>query len=270
MKKENIKTFYYSDELHDDFAGVSRNKKEISDNYKYINGNILWRALAFIAYRIIMTPIAYLYCKIKFGLKIVNREKLKGQKGYYLYANHTQMPGDGYIPTLCAFPVKPYVVVHPDSVALPGTEQFMLMIGALPLPSTMHGTANFTAAMDKRIASGNCIMIYPEAHIWPYYTGIRPFGSVSFKYPAKSNRPAYCFTTVYEKRKRRKIPKITVYIDGPFLPDESLSVKQRTQKLRDDVYTAMCSRASLSNYEYCRYIKVSNDEKQQRDKKEEA
>ena len=270
MKKEKTKTFYYSDELHDDFAGVSRRKKNIGDNYKYINTNIFWRALAFAAYRIIMTPIAYLYCKIKFGIKIVNREKLKGKKGFYLYGTHTQMPADGYIPTLCAFPVKPYVVVHPDSVALPGTEQFMLMIGALPLPSAVHGTANFTAAMDKRISGGNCIMIYPEAHIWPYYTKIRPFGSVSFKYPAKSQSPVYCFTTVYNKRKHRSVPKITVYIDGPFVPDESLSIKQRTQKLRDEVYFAMCGRAKLSDCEYYRYEKVQPENMRETGEKEEA
>jgi hypothetical protein len=55
----------------------------------------------------------------------------------------------------------------------------------LPLPDDMAATRNFTSAIEKRIDEGAAVFIYPEAHIWPYYTGIRPFGDASFSYPIK-------------------------------------------------------------------------------------
>lgn len=257
MENRDKKIIYYQDELNDDFAGISRSKKTIDDNYRYINKNALWRSLEFIAYRIIMTPIAYFYSRLKFHVKIKNRKVIKQvkNKGFFLFGNHTQAPGDGYFPTLVTFPTKPYVVVNPDSVAIRGTEQFMLMIGALPLPSTLHGMSNFIASIEQRIKENRCIMIYPEAHIWPYYNKIRPFKSVSFKYPIKMNSPSFAFTTVYKKRKYGKKPRIEIYVDGPFYPDKELKPKQQQDKLRNDIYNAMVNRANQSDYEYIQYIK---------------
>lgn len=34
---------------------------------------------------------------------------------------------------------------------------------------------SFLDAIRTRIEEGSFIMVYPEAHIWPYYTGIRDF-----------------------------------------------------------------------------------------------
>lgn len=259
MKKNTI--LYYENELEDDFAGVSRNHKVIPDDYKYINRNPLWKGLAFLAYRIIMTPIAYLYCHCKFYIKIMNRQCLKQHKkeGYFLYGNHTQLPGDGYFPTLITFPKKPYVIVHPDNVALKGTEQFMLMIGAVPIPSGLHGVRNLMKAIETRIEQKHCIVVYPEAHIWPYYTQIRPFRSVSFKYPVKLQCPSYCFTTVYKKAKFGRKPRIELQVEGPFYPKQELSPKAQQEDLRNRIYDCMVEHSKQSNYEYIQYRKKEEE-----------
>ena len=100
------------------------------------------------------------------------------------------------------------------------------------------------------------ITIYPEAHIWPYYTKIRPFKDVSFKYPVQLNAPAYCFTNTYQSygKNNDKI-KIVTYIDGPFYPNKELPPKQSQKELRDRIYNCMVERSKNSNIEHIKYIK---------------
>lgn len=262
MKPEQI--YYYSDELEDEFSGVKRDTVTVDKSYRYLHSNYIWRMCSWILYRVIMTPVAYLFMKIKFHLKIVNRSVLtkdtkerKNQKnsGIFLYGNHTQIPGDGFLPSILTFPVRDYVVVNADNISLRGTRTFMEMVGALVLPNHISGMKNYMKAVKYRIARGNAVAIYPEAHIWPYYTGIRAFKPDSFTFPVMYQVPAYCFTVTYQKRGYHKKPRMTVYVDGPFYSDSELKNKAAAQQLRDQIYQTMKERSSASDYEYIKYIK---------------
>lgn len=251
-------TRYYSDELNDEFSGVVRNTIDIDQNFVYSPKNFLWHMAAFVLYRLIATPLAWAFMKLYFGFKIVNRKVLKNAKGkpFFLYANHTQIPADGFMPTIIAFPRGCSVVVNADNVSLPGTQNVMKMLGAFPLPNKLAGMRNFMAHMEKCVGNKKCIVIYPEAHIWPYFTGIRNFKADSFRFPCSYGAGTYCFTVTYRKRRFTSIPGITAYVDGPFFPDESLSKKEAVQNLRDRVYQTMLERSKNSNYEYIRYVHV--------------
>lgn len=257
------KTFYYSDELNDDFAQENIRQIHIDSNYKYIHKNPLWNILSFVVYRIIATPLAFIYSKVVFGLEFKNKEVLKQCRntGYFMYGNHTQKVLDPFIPTLGNFPKKCHIVAHPDNVAIPVLGNFNKMMGGFPIPSDIKAAKNFLDAMDKLIQKGNVISIYPEAHVWPYYTKIRDFVSTSFKYPVKLDKPVYAFTTTYSKRKEGKKPKIIVYIDGPFYPNKELGTKKAQEELRNQVYECMCSRTKNSNEEYYKYVKVEKGAK---------
>lgn len=251
-------TYYYTDELNDEFSGISRNTVTVDGSYKYKHDNILWKITAFVIYRIIMTPVAYIYMKCKFHLKIVNREALKScrKSGYFMYGNHTQMPGDGYLPTLLTFPKRDYVVVNADNISLKGTRTFMEMIGAFTLPNHISGMKHFVKNMKLRVEESNAVVIYPEAHIWPYYTKIRPFKADSFAYPVMFHSPVYAFTVTYQKRKGVDKPDMTVYVDGPFFPKKDVKIKEAQQILRDEVYNKMCERAEYSTYVCVNYVKT--------------
>ena len=81
------------------------------------------------------------------------------------------------------------------------------------------------------LAKKNIVTIYPEAHIWPYYTDIRNFKDASFRYPVKYDKPVFCFTNTYQKRRGKHIRMVT-YVEGPFFPDNTLSIKDRKKDLR--------------------------------------
>ena len=131
------------------------------------------------------------------------------------------------------------------------------MAGAIPVPDNLHDMAKFNQTVATRLKQGKAIVTYPEGHLWPYYTKIRPFAPAAFHLPVKYQAPVYAATTTYQKSRFHKKPKITIYIDGPFTVDSNLSKKQAQEKLREDVQKAMEARSKLSNYEYIIYRKKS-------------
>ena len=205
------KVIYYENELEDEFSTAVITPKKIDGSWKYCHDSLFKKFTHFFWYRIVATPLAFLYTKIKFHHKTIGKEKLKPYKkvGYFLYGNHTHDIGDPLIPNMLIFPK--------------------------------------TAYMDRRIAEGHAVGIYPEAHIWPYYTKIRPFKDDSFHYPVRLGAPVFCFTNTYQKRKRGKKPKIVTYVDGPFFADESVPARERKTELRNRVYDCMVERSKNSN-----------------------
>ncbi len=196
---------------------------------------------------------------MKFHIRYEGKEKLKKYKkqGYFIYGNHTQAFADTFIPSVAMYPKRNFLLVNAANVSMKGLGHFVEMLGAMPLPDNKNAMKNFLEAIKLRIQKGYAVTIYPEAHIWPYYTKIRPFKEVSFDYPVKLKTPVFCFTNTYQKygKKQNKV-QIVTYIDGPFFADETLSQKQAKQKLRDEVYETMAKRSQNSNVEVIRYKKA--------------
>jgi len=257
------KVIYYEDMNEEHSGHKIKIKKPIDKNYKYINNNIFYKIFSFITYRLIATPIAFIYCKLFKRIKFVNKKVLKKckGKGYFVYANHTNQYSDVFSPHLISFPKKTYTVVNAENVNIPILGDATKTLGAIPVPTKIDGTRNFINVLEKRILQGHPVLIYPEAHIWPYYTGIRPFSSTSFRYPVRFREPSYCYTTTYQKTKNNKKPKIVIYVDGPFYPDRSLNEKEQQEVLRNEIYACMIERSKNSNYEYVKYVQKENDEK---------
>ncbi len=252
------KTFYYTDPLRDDFAGTHIKTKRLPENFCYLPKSKVRRAVAWILHHIVATPVCYLFLKISCGQKIFGREKLRPYRksGYFLYGNHTRTAGDAFTPSMAAFPKKPYIIVDPDALSIPLLRRIVQDLGAMPVPDSWELHKQFRAAIQTRAARGDVIAVYPEAHIWPLCTEIRPFPPLSFAYPVDTGKPAFSFTTTYRKRKFFGGVKATVYIDGPFFPDGSVPKQERKKELRDRVYDAMVQRSRLSEYSPNRFVRV--------------
>jgi 1-acyl-sn-glycerol-3-phosphate acyltransferase len=252
------KVICYTDELNDEFSSASITPKRIDGSYRYMRKGFMDRFAHVLFYRIIAEPLAWLFLKIKFNHNIINNNLLKAEKseGYYLYGNHTNPVADAFIPSMLTFPKKASVIVHPNNVSMPILGKVTPYLGALPLPDDKAAMKNFGAALTEIIRSKNPIVIYPEAHIWPYYTDIRNFKDASFHYPVTDNTPVYCFTNTYHKKRLGKGCKIVTYVDGPFFPDEKATTpKAKRQSLRNQVYDMMKMRAKENTVEKIHYIK---------------
>lgn len=256
MKEKEV--IYYKDELNDEFSKAKISPKTIDGNYKYIHKNPIWNIFSVILQNVLSMPIKLIYSKVKFKIKYIGKEKLRKYKksGYFVYVNHTQVFADTFIPSLPIYPKRNFFIVNPENISMGISGPIVEMLGAMPIPGNKQAMKNFLEAIEKNISKKHAITIYPEAHIWPYYTRIRPFKAVSFKYPVKLNTPAFCMTNTYQKCKNSNKVKIVTYIDGPFIPNETLSLKERQQDLRDRIYKCMVERSHNSNVEVIKYKKI--------------
>jgi len=254
-KSDERKVIYYSDELNDEFSSAQITPRVVDRNFRYFHGR-QWDLCSLAVQNVLSMPVKFLYAKLKFRLQFVGREKLKSykNKGYFIYGNHTQPFADTFIPSLGNFPKRNFFIVNPENISMPGLGTLVEMLGAIPIPCDLGGMKNFIGSVEDKIKRNDSVTIYPEAHIWPYYTGIRPFKAVSFQYPVKLKCPVFALTNTYHRRGRDggKV-KIITYIDGPFFADEALNPREARQKLRDQVYRCMEERSKSSDYEYIEY-----------------
>lgn len=250
MKKQAPKIY---DSYTEDFVTSSNQNYEIKDNYKWLNNNIFYKIISAILY-FLSYLVALVYCKLILKVTFKNKKVLKGYKGYYLFSNHTLMIGDALDPLLLTFPKKNYVVVSTANLGIPFLGKILPFVGALPIPRKIHEKEALFNAM-QTLVQNHSITIYPEAHLWPYYTEIRPLPVSSFRFPVKDKVPSFSMTTTYQKKRFGKRPKITIYIDGPFYPDSKDTKRASAESLRDKIYKQMVLRSQNSTYEYFKYQK---------------
>ena len=256
-KRPEQRIIYYHDELNDEFSEAKITPRIVDENYQYFHGRF-WDACSLVVQNVLSMPVKYLYAKLKFHVQYIGREKLKSCKnsGYFIYGNHTQPFADTFLPSLANYPKRNFFIVNPENISMKGMGTLVEMLGAISIPSDLGGMKNFVKAVEDKIKRKYSVTIYPEAHIWPYYTGIRPFKAVSFRYPVQLKCPVFSLTNTYHRRGGGdgKV-KILTYIDGPFFADESLKPKEAQQKLRDQVYQCMAERSRSSDYAYIEYRK---------------
>ena len=232
------RVFYYNSEEDDPIKTEAQEKKEkvlLPEGYEFIPENPFVRLYAAILYRGFKV-FARFYARFYLHMDIVGREKLKKVKGtgYVIYANHTNPFHDAFSPALVA-DRRIFTIISPVNLKLPGIGKFLPLIGGIPLGTNEKEKKAMNEAVDKRLAQKKCLVIYPEAHVWPYYTKIRKFpaGDRSFKYAVRNNLPVFTMTTTYHKSKVKgqERPDMTVYVDGPFYPDKKLSNHMSTNLL---------------------------------------
>lgn len=256
----SLKKYYYRDEINDDFANNGIAARHNKPGYKYIHTNPFFRTFSFLFYYMVK-PIAILMNKIAYHQKIIGKEKLKAYRytGYFLYGNHTSPMGDAYTPNILT-KKRNYMVVSEEATSIKGIGLMVNALGAIPVPSDLANIKPFLDAIETRIKEKKSITIYPEAHLWPGYTGIRNFKSASFRYPYDLNAPTFVLTTTYQKRKHSKKPRMVTYISGPFFPNYNLGRKDAIIDLRNRVYQEMkLISSSVPQIETIRYINI-NDE----------
>lgn len=258
------KVVYYTDEVNEDFAGTSIKQVEVGKDFPFAPTNKAWRILEWMAYYLVAVPLVSIFCYLFCGFRIKNRSALKRLKkqhkgGYFIYLNHTHFT-DAFVGPLVSLPYKAHIIANPDAVSIKGLRTFEQMIGCIPLPTGFSGMPKFMQALKLRLDQGRGIAICPEAHIWPYCNFVRNFPSASFKYPCKWDVPSIAVAVTYQRRKGIlkfiKKPRRTLYVSEPFFPDSTLSAKEASEKLRNEVHEFLdetCRR--YSDYAYIQYIK---------------
>lgn len=229
--------------LADDFVWISHSKAK-----EFLG------TLFYILIKCITSCIGALYYRIRIVHQETSRKELKS--GCFLYCNHTQTIGDVWLPSYILWKKRVYTIVSCANLGIPFIGKKLPVLGAIPIPQKIKQFQNFWDAIAYRIDCGHCIAIYPEGHVWPYYTKIRPFLSAAFSYPVKLKAPSYCMTVTYRKSRFFTRPYLKIYLDGPFYPDETLSLKQAKQKLSEQIHSCMEKRSASNSCCYVEYREV--------------
>ena len=254
----------YLDPANEDYACNGIKSYKLKEGFMYVHTNKIWRFCAHVVYTIIAKPLVFIGGKMCRGIKVKNKHVLKSirKTGYFLYGNHTSawdgVTGPGFVATN----KKVYTVASQDAQSIKGLHNLVMMLGALPIPTTPENTKNFLAAIELRVKQNQVIAIFPEAHIWPYCQIVRPFSDVSFLYPVKFNKPVVAMATTFRPQKRnssRKFkPRITISLSEPIYPNPTLSDKENIKYLRDQVYDFLSSTVNNSKkVDYINYVQAN-------------
>ncbi len=247
-----MKEIRYYSSFTDDFEQSANQNFKLPSNYKWVRTDLISKFLSVLIYTLAVI-FSSIYCKFFLHMKIKGRKNLKNVRGgFFIYGNHTQPVGDVFIPALCVLPKRIYTVVSTANYGIPVIGKILTFLGALPIVDSLHGMKELTKAMEYRLKKGNPIVIYPEAHVWKYYTDIRPFPDTSFKFPVKLNKPAFAMTVTYKKSRLFKKPVMEVFFDGPFYANGD-TAKEKAANLHTLVLTTMKKRSQNSNYNYIEY-----------------
>lgn len=257
------KTVYYNDPINDDFAGNHIEQKKIDESYPFGGRSLLWRFFAAIVYYVIAAPVVYLICRVFIGMSFKNVRAVKKLKsGYCLYINHTHY-SDVYIPSILAWPKRAYIISSADAVSVKGFSWLTPMLGAVPIPTGISGMTKFVECIRDYCKAGSCLSIFPEAHIWPYYTGVRPLQKTSFRYPVAWDCPMVVAAVTYQKRRGlnawRRSPRRTVYVSEPIFVNAELPKKEAQAELTKKAQAFMDEMtARYSTYSPIEYLPNQN------------
>lgn len=260
------KTIYYKDALNDDFAGTKIKQKPLPKNFRYVSKNPFFRFFAMLIYRVIAMPILWIASKIGWSVKVKGKKNAKkvAHKGVFIYGNHTQICDAWTNQVFVSWRQRTHVLVNPDATSIKGIRWLVMMLGALPMPD-IERKDDFMKAIETRIKQRRAIVVFPEAHIWPYCIHIRPYGDAAFVYPALLGTPVLPTVTTYKRRKfifKNCHPKMVIHVGKAIYPDMKLSLPERRKELRDRVYEFMLDYATNEeNAEYIRYLKAPSEEK---------
>lgn len=253
---------YYNDERNDDFTDYKAPlDRPVDKTYRYESRNPFFRFFSFVLYYLIAVPVLWIICLFANGIRVKGRKNLRSVKGgCVIYSNHVHTLDCAFALVCAAAPRRCYIVCNPDAVHMPVVRHIVKMLGALPVPDDFAAFKNFTKAVDNNLKKGRTLVVMPEAHIWPYYTGIRPFSSTSFSYAAKNNVPAVPVCVVFRKPKgpfkKYLKPRATIKVGKPVYPEENLSVKANASAMRDAVYDFMVEASRHNETALYDYIKT--------------
>lgn len=255
------RVIYYESETEDPVKTKEQERHEefkLPEDYVYVPTNPfqkLWAGIVYGVFKLFGRWYEFGY----WGLKIHGKEKLKKAEGtgFVLYCNHTHPFHDVFGPGVVALDRRIYTVVSGVQLKLPVLGPLLPPLGALPLGTSPATKQRFHEAVDLRLKQGKVVVVYPEAHLWPYATKIRQFpqGDRAFVYPVRNQVPCFAVTTTYRHadKKDDERPRMDVYIDGPFSPDPKKSDAENQQELARKVRESMIKYSQKNSYEYFQY-----------------
>lgn len=217
------------------------------ENYSYKDTS-LWFKIKHGLLRFSLYLFVFLVVKLVHGVKIYGRKEFKKNKellknGGITICNHVFMWD--YLVVLSAIrPIYGYFPAWATNFEGPNGP-LIRNVGGIPVPTTnLRAMKKFKDVLDEELKNDRWLHFYPEGSMWFYYPDIRPLKPAVFKFAVNHNKPIIPLTIsfrpkdgIYKLYKRR--PCVDITIGKPIYPDETLSTKERIEKMHNDAYIVM-------------------------------
>lgn len=249
--------------------------REIGENYNFLNKNIFFRLWSRLLRRvgiIFMGP----WIKRRYKLKIVGKENIKlvRRKGVIVTVNHVHNFDNLLVGTRLLNHRKCYFITLKDNINMPFVGFLLRSFGGIPIPTDRHALPAFEKSISELLKKKKAIIICPEASLWPYYRGIRPFKKGAFRFAARNNAPVLPVVISFRRKLRKKQAKrgnikykyyFTVFVGKPLYANENLKpndriieLSERTHKFYEETMNSFYEEEEQMEREYQQHLAQKN------------
>ena len=180
-------------------------------------------ALSVIVYYFIAIPCLWFYLVVVIGVRVKNRKLLRKHKGgAVLVSNHVHVL-DAAMNGLAAFPRKPVFTGLKANFQLPIAGFLVNILGTVPVPETPDEMKVFFHELQKQAHAGRLVHFFPEGHLEPFCSILRPFRNGAFQVAKEAMVPIFPIIIRFDD-KRGIFPlfsrkRIILTVGEPIVPD---------------------------------------------------
>ena len=236
-------------------APIRGKNKDIAfdETYTYLDKSLKFKILHALVYLVAWT-VAFPLNRIRFGLKIEGREKIRQNRklfsgGVMTVCNHVHRWD-----MLCVLQAMRFRTAWIPMYAQPfnGKDGFIMKyIGGIAIPEEYSGLRKFDQAIDELHDRGKWIHLFPESCSWKYYAPLRPFKIGAFNMAYKYGLPVVPMIITFRPRTGwRKFfskdePLLTIHVGDPIVPDTKAARKDEAARMRDLAHKTMLDMAGI-------------------------
>ena len=236
-------------------APIRGKYKEINfdGTYPYLDKSFKFKFLHFILYLGIWL-IAFPVNRIRFGLKIVGREKIRRNRALFAGGMMTLCNHVHRWDMICILQAMRYRMAWIPMYAEPfnGKDGFkMKYVGGIPIPGEVSGLRKFEEAIGELHDRRQWIHIFPESCSWKFYSPLRPFKKGAFNMAYRYALPVLPMIITFRPRTGwrkwfgKDEPLLTIHVGDPIVPDLNASRKEEVARMRDKAHKAMLDMAGI-------------------------
>lgn len=221
--------------------------------YTYLDKSLkfkIWHLLIYLTTWFVAFPLN----RIRYGLKIEGREKIRKNKdilanGVMTVCNHVHRWD-----MICVMQAMRYRKAWIPMYAQPfrGNDGFLMKnIGGIAIPEEHSGLRAFDQALDELHANKQWIHIFPESCSWKFYAPLRPFKIGAFNMAYRYSLPimplviSFRPRTGWRKLFSKNEPLLTIHVGDPIVPDLNTPRKKEAERMRELAHKTMLKMAGI-------------------------
>lgn len=221
--------------------------------YTYLDKSLKFRIVRSAIY-LVACLVAFPLNRIRFGLKIEGREKIRRNRklfadGVMTVCNHVHRWDMICVMQAMRFR-KPWIPMYAQPFR--GKDGFIMKaVGGIAIPEDRSGFREFDKALDELHERKQWLHIFPESCSWKFYAPLRPFKMGTFNMAYRYSLPVLPLMITFRPRTGwRKLfgkgePLVTIHVGDPIVPDTTAPRKDETVRIRDLAHKNMLDMAGI-------------------------